>query len=89
MISLDDIIANATESGIDRAQAEAFCQKEGVSLYDLYNDAAVTIARRFRDGMMSYDDADAAMNRIWGMVIEDTVKFRRRLRTARTGLLRL
>lgn len=75
MISIDDIIARATESAIDRVQVQAFCQKEGVSLDDLYNRVAVTIARRFHDGMMSYEDADAAMNRIWGMVIEDTVRF--------------
>src|SRR5215467_12497445 len=75
MISLDDIIASAVVADIVRAQVEAFCKEQDSTLHDFYNRAALTIAKRFHDGLMSYDDADIAMNRFWHLMIDDAVKF--------------
>ena len=74
MASLDELIAGAVEGVVNRIDAEAFCEAAGIRLGDLYNRMAVTIAKRFHVGTMSYVDADGAMNRIWHMMVDDAAR---------------
>lgn len=38
---------------------------------DLYNQVALIVAKRFHAGTLSYEDGDAAMNAVFGMMTED------------------
>ena len=75
MQTLDGIIAQAVKWDIDRIEAEAFCEAESLRLEDLWNRMAVRIAKCFEAGMLSFDEAAAAMNAIWHEMVEDAVRF--------------
>jgi hypothetical protein len=55
---------------MNRADAESFCAAKNIELTDLYNRIALTVAERFDNGSLSYQEGDGVMNAIFGMLID-------------------
>ena len=70
MLDLDTLIRTLTEGG-ELPSVESICRANQISPKEFYNTAALEIARRFDCGHMSNEEADSAINVIWGMIIED------------------
>ncbi len=70
MDALERIIRDATTGRMNRADAESFCAAENIELAELYNRIALTVAERFDQGTLSYQDGDGVMNAIFGMLID-------------------
>lgn len=66
----DDVIAAAATGRLDPEAVYEFCRARSVTFPDLSNALSLTIARRFDQSLMSYEDADAAMNAIWKTMID-------------------
>jgi hypothetical protein len=58
---------------MNRAEAESYCSAEGIELTELYNRIAVIVAKRFYGGTLPYEDGDAVMNAIFGMMTVDAL----------------
>jgi len=72
--SFEEIVAQTVRWNLSDEDVATFCEAEGLRREDLWNRVAVTIAKRFAAGTMSFDDADAAMNAIDAEMIEDALQ---------------
>ena len=70
-MDIEAIIDQAKTGKVNRPDAESLCAGERIEMIDLYNEVALTVAKRFNDGALSYEDGDAAMNAIFQMMIDD------------------
>ena len=68
---LDTLIHALVTTEGDPPSIASICDANRISPNELYNTTALEIARRFDNERMSYEDADAAMNTIWIMMIEN------------------
>jgi len=71
--TLETILKNAADWTLERPTVDAFCEQQNIDADMFYNQVSTEIARRFTDGVMSYPDADLAMNRVYEFMIEDAV----------------
>jgi hypothetical protein len=71
MDALEPIIQQAKAGRINRADAESYCTAKGIEITDLYNEVALTVAKRFHTGTLSYEDGDGVMNAIFSMMADD------------------
>jgi len=71
----DKIIKLALTGSLDRDHLDAYCSGEGISADDFYNRISIHLAKSFIDGLISFGDADCAMNQIWTFMIDDAVKY--------------
>ncbi|MFT3890791.1 MAG: hypothetical protein QM730_04085 [Anaerolineales bacterium] len=65
------IISQAINNEIVRQDVEMLCESRDIAVGQLYNEIALVIAKRFDSKIMSYEDADTAMNAIFSMMVED------------------
>jgi hypothetical protein len=56
----EEIIAHAIAAKLDVDGVIAFCERQRVSPQEATNAIALTVARRFDRGDMSFDDADSS-----------------------------
>ena len=73
MKHLESIIQQAAKGRISRADGESYCEAQGIQMTDMYNQVALTVAKRFQSGEMSYEDGDRVMNAIFAMMTDDAV----------------
>ena len=71
MKSSEQLIEQAIKGSICRKDVESLCVTRSVEIGELYNEIALLVAKRFHSGAMSYEDADAAMNAIFAMMVDD------------------
>jgi hypothetical protein len=67
---LDHIIQQGTTGRINRADAEAYCVAKGIEMTELYNHVALSVAKRFDAGELSYEDGDMVMNAVFSMMTD-------------------
>lgn len=72
--SIDSIISEGLGGTIDIDAFSAFAERQNSSFDDLCNRVALTIARRFHDSVMTYDDADRVANALSTIMIAQLVK---------------
>lgn len=56
-----------------RAKIHAFAEAHGLSPAELYNALSREVARRFLDGGMTFEDADAIANTLYSIMVEDAL----------------
>ena len=64
---------HAAEGKVEGGDFEALCKSENLTEFKLFDALASLIAHGYVVTTWSFDDADAAMNRLWGF-LTDTVK---------------
>jgi hypothetical protein len=67
--SMDSIIQDGVGGRLDHDAFYAFCRSENISFDDVCNSIALTIARRFNEAAMTYEDADGVANALSGLMI--------------------
>ena len=68
---MEQIIRQAVSGKIDRVNVDAFCAAAGIDVFQLCNDIALEVAKRFDSGTMSHEDGDNVMNTIVGLMTDD------------------
>src|SRR5687768_8910410 len=66
---VDSIIQEGLSGSLDRDAFYAFCTLQNVTFDDLCNTVALTVARRFNDCAMTYEDADGVTNALSALMI--------------------
>jgi hypothetical protein len=69
---IESIIQDAVKGWLDpdaRDAFYAFCTSQGLKFKDVCNTIAVTVAKRFNDSAMTFDDADGVMNALSGLML--------------------
>jgi hypothetical protein len=66
---IDSIIRTAATEGLDLEAIAAFCRSKNLHFNELCNSIALSVARRFDDSLLTYEDADSVMNAVFGIMI--------------------
>jgi hypothetical protein len=66
---IESIIQDAAKGWVDSDAFHGFCAAQGLKFDDVCNTIALTIAKRFNDSTMTYDDADGVANALSGLMI--------------------
>jgi hypothetical protein len=74
MHNIDQTIRQLVEGEADHARICA-CLNSDTDLFELYNALSLRIARLFLDELMSFEEADAAMNQLNTIWIDDVIKY--------------
>jgi len=73
-MSIDDLFKKLVE-GTEEAQDFVDCANRlGCSMPDLFNKLSLLSATRFLEGSASFEDADGAMNGVWGAMWHHSVE---------------
>jgi hypothetical protein len=65
----EEIISTAIPTRLDVDAILAYFEAQGESPQDMSNRIALTVARRFDDNEMSFDDANAVIYELWRFMI--------------------
>jgi len=71
MEDLDDLIRSSADYRLTDVEMRTRADAIGVSRVGLYNELARQVSRRFLDGRLDFERADAAMVFLWPMVLAD------------------
>jgi hypothetical protein len=66
---IESIIQDAAKGWLDRDAFHDFCASHNLRFDDVCNTMALTIAQRFNDSVMSYEDADGVANALGGLML--------------------
>lgn len=66
---IESIIREGIRGSLDPGAFYAFCTSQNVTFDDLCNTIALTVAKRFNDSVMTYDDADGVANALSGLML--------------------
>ena len=73
-MSIDDLFRKLIE-GKESAHDFAECASQlGCGMSDLFNKISVLSASKFLEGSLSFEDADGAMNGVWGAMLHYTTE---------------
>ena len=70
-MNFDTIIQELVSDSIRIGDVDKICKALEKGRGDIFNDIAIELATRFQNGSMSYEDADGAINSVWGLMIVD------------------
>lgn len=66
---IESIIQCSIHGRLDRDAFYSFCAAHGLKPGEVCNEIALTVARRFNDSAMTFEDADAVMNAISTIIL--------------------
>jgi hypothetical protein len=72
---MEHLIKLLVSGDITRENLEEYSRVKSLSIVEIYNQLSLEIARRYDSGLLSFTDADWAMNNINPFWIDDAVKF--------------
>ncbi|ANJ68054.1 hypothetical protein A9404_12325 [Halothiobacillus diazotrophicus] len=73
-MKIEEIFKKSLTENLSYGDFESFSAEEGVSIEDSFNQVSLFIARKFDAGEMSYEDGDNAMNGVWPIMLDFTMK---------------
>lgn len=65
------IIQGLVGDSIRIGDVDEICKALDKCRDDIFNGIAIELATKFQNGSMSYEDADGAINSVWGLMIVD------------------
>ena len=71
---IDAIIHNVVQGTFERETIYTLCRSKNLPLNDFCNAIALTVAKRFDDSSMAYEDADSVMNTIFALMIHEATR---------------
>jgi hypothetical protein len=72
--NIEAIIQDAAKGWLDRDAFHGFCASQNLKFDEVCNTIALTIAKRFNDSTMTYDDADGVANALSALMIDQSTR---------------
>ncbi len=73
-MNIEEILQKSIAENLSLNDFEKFSIEQGVKVEESFNKLSLLIAKKFNDGEMSYEDGDFAMNSVWPIMLDYSMK---------------
>jgi len=68
-MNIEKLFRKSTQEDFSIEDFELFSDHEGIELPESFNTLSMSVARKFDNNEISYEDGDHAMNKIWTIML--------------------